>query len=150
MPTQMPTGAKAIAALSFAIVGWVTTNAYVPHMPDAGAAGMMREYAALIGGVVGWRVMGPAVGKGYLEAAAAGLKTVVVLVFFALLFKGLGEMLRESTRMRYDGPLEALIDVFVRMMDRAPPLATLDVMMAMVIGGIIAGMISEKASRRWP
>lgn len=150
MATTMPTGAKAVAAVCFAVLGWVIVNAYVPKMPDAAAAGMIREYAALIGGIVGWKVMGPSVGKGYMESAAAGLKTVVVLVFFALLLKGLGEMIRESTKMRYDGPLEALIDVFARAIDRAPPLASLDLIVIMLAGGIVGGMLSEKASRRWP
>jgi hypothetical protein len=147
--TPMPTGAKAVAAIAFAVVGLVIVSTYIPLMPDAAAVGPFREFTAAIGAIVGWRVMGPSVGKGYLEAAASGLKTVIVLVFFALLALGIYEMLGESTRMRYDGPLEAIIDIFARMAERAPPLVTFNVMLAMLLGGVIGGMLAENASRRW-
>jgi hypothetical protein len=147
--TPMPTGAKAVAAIAFAVVGLVIASTYVPLMPEAAAVGPFREFSAAIGAIVGWKVMGPSVGKGYLDAAASGLKTVVVLVFFAFLMLGIYEMLQESVRMRYDGPLEAIIDIFARMMERAPPLGTFNVLMTMVIGGIVGGVLSENASRRW-
>jgi hypothetical protein len=147
--TPMPTAAKAMAAVAFAVVGLVIAMMYVPLMPEAAAAGPLHEFAAAIGGIVGWKVMGPAVGKGYLEAGASGLKTVIVLVFFALLTLGTYEMLGESVKMRYDGPLDAIIDIFARMGERAPPLLTFNVLMAMVAGGIIGGILSENASRRW-
>lgn len=149
MPTQMPTGAKAMSAAAFAVVGWLIANAYVQNMPVAEAVGRVREIAALIGAIVGWRVMGPSVGKGYLESAAAGLKTVIVLVFFSLLVVGIYEMLQESVKMRYEGPLEAIVDIFGRMLERAPTLATGGVIGAMVLGGVIGGILAENANRRW-
>lgn len=147
--TPMPTGAKAMAAVAFAVVGLVIAILYVPLMPEAAAAGPLHEFAALIGGIVGWKVMGPSVGKGYLEAGASGLKTVIVLVFFSLLTLGTYEMLGESVKMRYDGPLDAIIDIFARMGKRAPPLMSFNLIVAMVVGGIIGGILSENASRRW-
>ncbi|MFC3086224.1 TrgA family protein [Tabrizicola soli] len=149
MPTQMPTGAKAMSAVAFAVVGWLVANAYVQNMPVAEAVGRVREIAALIGAIVGWRVMGPSVGKGYLESAAAGLKTVIVLVFFSLLVVGIYEMLQESMKMRYEGPLDAIVDIFGRMLERAPTLATGGVIGAMVLGGVIGGILAENANRRW-
>ena len=147
--TPMPTGAKAMAAIAFAVVGFVITSFYIPLMPEAAAVGPLREFSAILGGIVGWRVMGPSVGKGYIEAGASGLKTVIVFVFFALLFLGIYEMLGQSVKMRYAGPLDAIIDLFATMGERAPPLATFNVMLAMGIGGIIGGFLSENAGRRW-
>jgi hypothetical protein len=146
----MPTGAKAMAAVSFAIVGWITANAYVPNMPEANSVGYLREMIGLLGAVVGWRVMGNAVGKGYFQAIGSGWKTMIVLVFFALLLFSIYEMLQLSVRLRYEGPMEAVLDVFKRMMDRSVPLLTVPVLAAMVIGGGIAGVMTENASRRWP
>jgi hypothetical protein len=145
----MPTGAKAMAALSFAVVGWVTANVYVPNMPEATRVGYMREMTAVLGAFIGWRVMGNSVGKGYLRAVGAGWKTVIVLVISALLLFGLYEMLNLSVKMRYDGPIEAILDVFQRMLDRSPPLASVPVLTAMVVGGAVAGMLTENANRRW-
>jgi hypothetical protein len=104
---------------------------------------------ALLGAIIGWRVMGNSVGKGYLRSIGAGWKTMIVLVFFALLSFGLYEMLQLSVRMRYDGPIEAILDVFQRMLDRSFPLASVPVLAVMLIGGGIAGLLTENASRRW-
>lgn len=149
MPIQMPTGAKLAAALTFAVVGWITTNYYVPNMPDVEVAGNVREGVALIGAIVGWRVMGPAVGKGYLEAAGSGIKTAVLVVFFALLLFSLYEMLMNSVKMRYDGAFDAITDVFTTMARRSQALFSVGVLVSMIVGGIVAGIISENVGRRW-
>jgi hypothetical protein len=149
MGTPMPTGAKGIAALSFAVVGWLIANAYVPNMPEVSRVGYFRELVGVLGAIIGWRVMGNSVGKGYVGAVGSGWKTVLVLVFFALLLFGIYEMLLLSVRMRYDGPLEAILDVFRRMMERSVPLLSGSVLAAMGIGGAIAGILTENASRRW-
>lgn len=149
MVTPMPNGAKAMAAVSFAVVGWLTANAYVPNMPEATRVGFLREMVAALGAIIGWKVMGNSVGKGYVRAVGSGWKTVIVLVFFALLLFGIYEMLQLSVRMRYDGPLEAVVDVFNRMLERSVPLLTAGVLGVMAIGGGIAGVLTENASRRW-
>lgn len=149
MATPMPTGAKAMAAISFAIVGWITANAYVPNMPEVNSVGFFREFTALLGAIIGWRVMGNSVGKGYVRSIGSGWKTMIVLIFFALLLFGIYEMLQQSVRMRYDGPMEAILDVFQRMMERSVPLLSTGVLAAMVIGGGIAGILTENANRRW-
>ncbi|TAG25038.1 MAG: tellurium resistance protein [Rhodobacterales bacterium] len=93
--------------------------------------------------------MGNSVGKGYLGAVGSGWKTVVVLVFFALLFFAIYEMLRQSVKMRYDGPFEAVVDVFNQMVARSVPLGSVGVILIMAVGGAIAGILTENASRRW-
>jgi hypothetical protein len=149
MATPMPTGAKLMAAVSFAVVGWIIANAYIPNMPEAQAMGAFREGVAFLGAIIGWRVMGPSVGRGYVEAAGSGIKTVVVLVFFALLLFSIYEMLMNSVKMRYDGPMEAALDVLMTMVRRSEALVSLSVLASMLIGGMIAGLLSENAGRRW-
>jgi hypothetical protein len=145
----MPTGAKAMAAISFAIVGWLIADNYVPNMPEATTVGYFREMVGLLGALIGWKVMGNSVGRGYIGAVGAGWKTVLVLVFFALLLFGIYEMLQQSVRMRYDDPFEAIIDVFKRMLDRSEPLLSLGVIAVAAVGGGVAGILTENASRRW-
>jgi uncharacterized membrane protein (DUF485 family) len=145
----MPTGAKAMAAICFAIAGWVVANIYVPNMPQATDVGLFREFTAFLGAIVGWRVMGNSVGKGYVQAVGSGWKTMIVLVFFALLLFAIYEMLMLSVRMRYDGPQEAILDVLQRMMDRSIPLLGVPVLASILISGAVAGLMSENASRRW-
>ena len=149
MAQPMPTGAKLTAAICFAVVGWVLANYYVQNMPDASAAGRIREAAGVLGALVGWMVMGPSVGKGYVEAAGAGIKTAVVLAVVALFLLALREMLDNSVRMRYDGALEAIVDVFQTMAKRSEALLSLGVFGTILLGGIIGGLLTENAGRRW-
>jgi hypothetical protein len=149
MPTPMPTGAKLMAAASFAVVGWVFANYYALNMPDASSAGPIREGAAVVGALVGWKVMGPSVGKGYVEAAGAGVKTAVALAVVALFLLALKEMLDNSVKMRYDGALDAILDVFDTAVKRSQALASLGVFVTLLVGGIVGGILTENAGRRW-
>lgn len=149
MAQPMPTGAKLIAAISFAVVGWVLANYYAQNMPDASAAGPIREGAAVVGAFVGWMVMGPSVGKSYVDAAGAGIKTAVVLAVVALFLLSLREMIDNSVKMRYDGALDAIVDVFQTMAKRSEALLSLGVFGTILLGGIIGGVLSENAGRRW-
>jgi hypothetical protein len=149
MAQPMPTGAKLMAAISFAVVGWVLANYYAQNMPDASAAGPIREGAAVVGAFVGWMVMGPSVGKGYVDAAGAGIKTAVVLAVVALFFLSLREMIDNSVKMRYDGALDAIVDVFQTMAKRSEALLSLGVFGTILLGGIIGGLLTENAGRRW-
>jgi hypothetical protein len=146
----MPTGAKLMAAISFAIVGWIVANAYVPTLPEGSSVGLFRELVGVLGAVVGWKVMGKSVGKGYFASIGSGWKTMVVLVFFALLLFSIREMVSLSMKLRYEGPTEAVLDVFALMFEKARSLLFPAVLASIVIGGAIAGLLTENANRRWP
>jgi hypothetical protein len=149
MPTPMPTAAKAVAAVSFAVVGWLIADAYIANMTEETAMGPFRELTAALGLIIGYRVMGPSVGNGYVGAVGSGWKTVIVLVFFTLLFFAIYQMILQSTKMLYDGPFEAVLDVFNQMMKRSVPFGSVGVIMVMAIGGAVAGILAENANRRW-
>lgn len=149
MATPMPTAAKLMAAASFAVVGWILANYYAVNMPDAAAAGPIREGAALVGVVVGWSVMGNSVGKGYVEAAGSGIKTAVILAVVALFLLALAEMLENSVRMRYEDAMEAILAVVDTMAKRSHALLSLGVFGTVLLGGIVAGLLTENAGRRW-
>jgi hypothetical protein len=150
MPTQMPTAAKAVSAFSFAVLGWIAADVYVPRMPTAQSVGYLRELTAVIGIVIGWSVMGKSVGRGYLKAIGSGWKTTIILVFMALLVFGTYEMLINAFRQYYEGAFEATLDIFMTMAERTPPLLNPTVLMVLVIGGGIAGLLAENTNRRWP
>lgn len=145
----MPTAAKLVAAVAFAIVGWIAANAYVPVMGEGVSAGYFRELIALLGVLAGWRVMGAEAGRGYSQAMGSGLKTAMVLVFFALLLFSVREMVLLSMKMRYDGPVDAVLDVFKLMLEQARDMLTAPVIGTLIVGGLIGGILTEKASKRW-
>ncbi|OYW59531.1 MAG: hypothetical protein B7Z10_02945 [Rhodobacterales bacterium 32-66-7] len=146
----MPTGARAIGAVSFMVLGWLIANAYVANMPFDQAVGYLRELTAVIGFFSGWIVMGNSVGRGYFGAAGSGWKTMIVIVFWALLGFSVWEMLIISTKLRYDGPMEAAVDVFAIMLKRSQILFSVDCLAVFFVGGAIGGMLTEYAARRWP
>ena len=149
MASKMPTGAKLMAAVCFAVVGFIMANYYALNMPDASSAGAIREGAAVIGAIIGWTVMGPTAGKGYVEAAGAGIKTAVILAVAALFLLAMREMLVNSVKMRYDTAMDAFLDVFQMMATRSQAMVSLGVFGTVLLGGIVAGLLTENAARRW-
>ncbi|MEZ5796482.1 MAG: TrgA family protein [Paracoccaceae bacterium] len=145
----MPTAAKLVAAVVFAIIGWLAANAHIPALGESAAFGAFREITAGIGLLVGWMVMGNLVGHGYRDAIGAGLRSSVTLVFFALLGFSIYHMVMQSTKMVYDGPMDAVLGVFQYMMENGRAMLTAGVLGVLVIGGILGGVLAEWASRRW-
>lgn len=145
----MPTAAKLVAAVWFALIGWLAANAHIPALGESAAYGAFREVTALIGFIVGWRVMGALVGQGYPDAIGTGLRTSVTLVFFALLGFSTYHMVQQSTKMVYDGPMEAVLGVFQFMVENGRDMLTVGVLGTLAIGGVLGGIVTEWASRRW-
>jgi hypothetical protein len=145
----MPTAAKLVAALAFALVGYLAANAVKPVMPEGTQFGWFSELTAGIGVLCGWIVMGGLTGRSYGEAAASGLRVSVTIVFWALLGFSIYEMVLRSTKLRYDGPMEALLAVFALMLDYGSVLGTAAIIGILAIGGILAGIAAEWAGRRW-
>lgn len=145
----MPTAAKLFAALAFAVTGFLAAEMFKPGMPDGTQFGHFSLLVAAIGGLTGWMVMGGLAGKGYAAAAGSGLRTSVTVVFWALLAFSLREMIILSTKMRYDGPMDAIIGVFSLMMEYGELVLQPAVLVALVAGGMLGGMLAEWAGRRW-
>ncbi|MBK6466453.1 MAG: TrgA family protein [Rhodobacter sp.] len=145
----MPTAAKLVAALCFAVVGWLAANAHIPALGENAAFGAFREISAFLGIIVGWRLMGSRVGQSYSDAVGSGLLTSIALVFFSLLGFSTYMMIKQSTKMVYDGPMEAVLGIFQYMMENAQAMLTPGVLGILIIGGGLGGYLSEWTARRW-
>lgn len=145
----MPTAAKLIAAVCFAAVGWFATHLYLPQLPEGTQTGLIREIAAFIGLICGWRILGRLAGKGYGESMGLGLRTSVTIVFWVLLFAGIHEMVVRSTKLRYDGPMEAVLGAFDIMLGYGQLLGQPQMLAVLALGGIVAGYSAEYAARHW-
>ena len=145
----MPTAAKLFAALAFAVLAFFAAEILKPHMPEGTQFGNFSFYCALIGLVSGWRVMGPAAGRGWWEAVNAGVRTAAVMVAIALLIFSIYQMLVLAFRRSYDGPMEAIVGIFGVGVGYGMELLAWDVLAVLIVGGALAGMLSEWAARRW-
>ena len=145
----MPTGAKLIAAVMFALVGWLSARAYIPMLPESTRTGFFAEIMAALGFMLGWLTLGPNMGRGYSEAASLGLRTSLLLVFWGLLGFSIFFMIQRSTKMIYDNVGAAVLDVPMLMLQYGRLLGSNEVIGTLVLGGLLGGMVTEFGGRRW-
>lgn len=147
---MMPTAARLFAALSYAAVAFFASESFKPVLPEGLGTGYLSEVNAVIGLLTGWFVMGRLAGEGYRRAVAQGIRTTAVLVFYVLLLHSVLEMFRLSMRMRYDGPMDAVIGMLEKAMEYGRLVVTSpEVMAILLLGGVLAAWLSEWAARRW-
>lgn len=144
----MPTAAKLIAALFFAALGWVLADIYVPGLDRGPNVGRLREICALVGLICGWRVMGALVGLGMGLAAGSGLRTAATMAFFCFLGFSTYEMVLQSTKMVYEGPMEAVLGIFEIMVFYLAIALTPAFLGTLVVGGALGGWLAELTHRR--
>ncbi|MEP2954769.1 MAG: TrgA family protein [Sulfitobacter sp.] len=145
----MPTGARLMAAISLAVLAFVLSGMVVPLMPESTDFGYFLPLNVLLGLVVGWRVMGKRAGRGIVAAINNGLAGVFVLMLWAIFLQAANEMVRLALRNRYDDPFEAIVAVFQIGAEFGVMIATLPIGMALVVGAVIAGLLTEFAYNRW-
>lgn len=144
----MPTAAKLISAIFFAALGWVLADIYVRGLDGGPNVGRLREICAGIGAICGWRVMGPLVGETMWLALGSGLRTAVTMAFFCFLGFSTYEMVLQSTKMVYDGPMEAVLGIFEIMVEYLAVAATPHFLGTLIAGGMIGGWIAEWTHRQ--
>lgn len=145
----MPTGAKLIAAVAFAIVGWMAALAYIPQLPESTRTGYFPQIMAALGFVLGWITLGPHMGRGYSEAASLGLRTSLLLVFWGLLGFAIYFMVQRSTKMIYDNAGVAALDVPMLMLQYGKLMGSMELIATLTLGGLLGGMAAEFTNRRW-
>lgn len=146
----MPTAGKLVAGLVLALTSAVAAWVFIGQNPLNVVIGW-RFIAgnAVVGFFVGWFALGRSPGQGTLGAAANGLRTLVLLLIAAgLVFSGifvLTNLNNVTLRDPIDLPLlwiQTAFDYVVASLMR-------DVVIVLLIGGVLAGVLSYHAGRRW-
>lgn len=145
----MPTMSKLIAAVAFAAVAWLAAEAFKPAMPGGTQWGQFLPISAAIGLLCGWIVMGKLSGQGYRASAGFGVRTSVTLAVWALLVFSVVLMVRKAFKKRYDGPMEAIVDIFSLALEHGQIMLTVPVLGMLAGGGVLGGLLAEWAKRRW-
>jgi hypothetical protein len=146
----MPTAAKLIAAIAFAVLAYVVAEIYKTTVPERTVWGAFSPISAGIGLLCGWFVMGRLAGQGYRAAAGYGLRTMVTATFWVVTAFAIYLMILRSMNMRYDGPMEALLGAVDIGLELGRSLATSEVLGTLAVGGVVAGALTEWVGRRWP
>lgn len=145
----MPTAARLIAAISLGAVAFFVSFMVMPLLPEGTDFGYFVHVNTTLGLLSGWIFMGRRAGRGVVPAINNGLTGMAVMVLWALFIQGAWEMFRLAMRHRYDGPFEALSAIFVIALEYFFVIAVPGVMLALVAGGVLAGLVTENAARRW-
>lgn len=145
----MPTAAKLIAGLGFLLLSYLAAEVSKPYLPEGTQFGFYSYVSAVIGGLTGWIVMGGLVGEGIVRGAGYGVRVSFTVVFWALLVFSIYEMVIRATKLRYDGPMEALTAVFSIALEYGGVLLAPAVLAVLILGGALIGTVTEWAARRW-
>ncbi|WP_299843967.1 TrgA family protein [uncultured Roseovarius sp.] len=146
---KMPTAAKMAAAICLGAVAWYASEIIRPLMPDGTDFGWFNYVNLVLGLLCGWFVVGTRVGRSYVESFSAGLTGMAALVFWALFLQSFNEMLKLALQRRYEGPVEAIVAIFEIGVDFGSSLLDAKLIFVLLVGGIVAGVMAEWASRRW-
>ena len=145
----MPTAAKLVSAILFALLGLFVAQLYAQGITTGARTTWLREVAAAISLICGWKVMGNLVGKGTSAAIGSGIRTALTAVFFVLLGFAIYQMVVMSTKGRFDGPMDAVLGVFEIIVELGKGLLTPEIVATVLVGGALAGIAAEATSRRW-
>lgn len=146
---KMPTAAKLVAAFIFAATGYLVADLIRPTMPEGQPLKWLVPISVLIPMLVGWRVMGKLVGANYGVSMNSGLYVSVLSTVSVTFIFAISLMIKKSRRLQYDGPMEALVDVFALMLDYGLLLLNPYVLAVLIGGGFIGGLASEWAHRKF-
>ncbi|MCK8484918.1 TrgA family protein [Aliiroseovarius sp. S2029] len=145
----MPTAAKLVAALILSATGWFCAELIKPLMEEGRDLSKLSPIFALVGLFVGWKFLGPRADQRLGSVGANAFTTALVqagLTFFIFAF---AIMIQQSLRKAYDGPIEALQDIFMISVDFYQKYATGEVMVAVLLGGGLASWCAFNAARKW-
>ncbi len=145
----MPTFGRLIGAVLFGALAWYVSLLIVPLFPEGANLGAFQEVNTFFGILAGWTIAGPRAGTGYNASISYGLTTMVAMVVMALFFNSFVVMIENSLRRRYKGAGEAVNDVFAMFVEHGSMMATQDIIVTLLVGGIGAGLVTEFFGRRF-
>ena len=145
----MPTGGKLIAAFCFAALAYFVSDLVKPLLPEGANLSKLSQINALVGLVMGWRVMGKGAGRTYRQSFGYGLTTLAATFFWSLLIWSGHEMLKRSMKLYYDGPVEAMQEMGQLFVEYAKLVAVQEVLIPALVGAIFVSWFTEYFARRW-
>jgi hypothetical protein len=145
----MPTGGKLVAAIAFAALAYFITDLVKPLLPEGSRVGWFSPVNALVGLAMGWTIIGRGAGKTYRQSFGLGLTTLAATVFWCLVVWAGYEMLRRSTRLYYDGAVEALQEMAQLAIDYGRLAAVSEVIWPAIVGALFMSWLTEFFARRW-
>ncbi len=140
---------KLIAALFFAALGFLCGDLVKPLLPEGTRTGLLNITLAALGFIVGWRISGAHAGLGTRSGLGYGLTTSGVIAFWGVFLFAGQRALQLSIDKRYKGPMDAIKGMVDFMLEYFVMIAVPTLFLAMVIGGLFGGWLTEWVAKRW-
>ena len=145
----MPTAAKLVAAAILAVTGWFCAELIKPLMEEGRDLSKLGPVCAAVGLFVGWKFLGPRVDRQLGGVGANAFTAALVQVGITLFVFAFSLMLKQSLRKAYDGPIEALQDIFLISVDFIQKYFTGELIAAVLLGTGLASWCATRAARKW-
>jgi len=146
----MPTAGRLAGAVIFALFGWYLAGLTIPFFPEGKAPDYWLPASSAISLFLGWRLCGARAGRGYNQAIGVGLTTSFTIGFSLIFVLAFNQMMNNAFRLRYDGPMEAIVDVFSLMLDFGPLFYDSTLIITLLAGGVICAWVVEYFGQRFP
>lgn len=147
----MPSAARLMGAVCLAVLAFVLSGMVMTLLPESTDFGWFVPLNILLGLLIGWTVMGSRVGGDSIAAAINnGVAGVFVLMLWGIGIQAINEMMRLAMRNRYDDPFEAIVAIFQIGAEFGLLVATAPIGIALAVGAVVSGLLTEYAHRRWP
>lgn len=146
----MPSVRRLFPAVILAAAAWLAAQIYFTYLPENSVIGKFREICAGIGLIIGWTVVGKRIGEGYRRSVEAGLLGSFLIVLWSVAGFSMDEMLSRALDRRYKQGLgDAFADLVDIIFEYGYSVFKPDVIGALVLGGILAGIVAQWAAARW-
>lgn len=146
----MPTAARLVAAIGFGIIAFMASEFFEVLLPEGTRTVYFAEGNVIFGLFAGWRGIGREVGRGPSAAITQGLITTIAMVFYALLFHSLYQMIQNAFDMKYNDAAGAVIGVFELAVEFSTMMAqSVPLMVTLLVGGAVVSLCAEWANARW-
>jgi len=146
----MPTAGRLAGAVVFGLFGWYLAGITIPFFPEANAPDYWIPASAAAGVFVGWTICGKRAGNGYNPAVGVGVSCACAFAFIMLFIVAFNQMIQNAFRLRYDGPMEAVVDVFGQMVEFAEYFYDWGLIATILAGGVICAWVTEVFGQRYP
>lgn len=146
----MPTAGRLAGAVIFGLFGWYLGGISVPFFPEANAPSYWLPASAVISLFIGWKICGSRAGRGYNEAIGVGLTSAFAIGFCLLFLVSFNQMISNAMRLRYSGPMEAVMDTFNQMLEFSLYFYDVTLIATLFIGGVVCAWFTEFFGQRFP
>ncbi|NOD29763.1 TrgA family protein [Ruegeria atlantica] len=145
----MPTASRLVAAVCLVVLAFLVSGMVIDNGEEGKDYGYFTYVNMALGAICGWKIMGKRAGRGWTAGINNGLTGVASLLFWALFVQGCYRMFDLAMRNRYGGPFEAVMAIFSIGIDYGKQLIYPEILVALAIGAVVAGLATEQASRKW-